>query len=81
MIPCAAEIQCAFPEFSGKESQSNLPEWNVVRDVKDSRRASIGDKRKDKENVGPLLKEMGDLITEDMEKTEVLNSFLCLSLY
>jgi len=35
----------------------------------------ISDKRKTRENVGPLWKEMGDLATWDMEKTEVLDFF------
>lgn len=34
----------------------------------------IGDKRKNRENVGPLLNEAGNLVTQDMEKAEVLNS-------
>ena len=34
-----------------------------------------GDKRKTRENVGPLQKETGDLVTQDMEKAEVLNEF------
>jgi len=34
----------------------------------------IGDKRKTRENVGPLLNEKGDLITQEMEKAEVLNA-------
>ena len=33
----------------------------------------INDKRKTRENVGPLWKETGDLVTWDMEKAEVLN--------
>jgi len=30
----------------------------------------MGDKGKTRENVGPLLNKWGDLITQDMEKTE-----------
>jgi len=43
-----------------------------------SRKASVGDvsdKRKVKENVGPLWKETWDLVTRDMEKAEILNNF------
>lgn len=35
----------------------------------------ISDKRKTRENVGPLLKETGDLVTQDSGKAEVLNAF------
>lgn len=33
------------------------------------------DKKKTRENVGSLLNKMGDLVTHDMEKAEVLNTF------
>lgn len=33
-----------------------------------------GDERKNRENVGPLLNEAGNLLTQEMEKAEVLNS-------
>ncbi|KAK4827438.1 hypothetical protein QYF61_017995 [Mycteria americana] len=35
----------------------------------------LGDKRKARENVGPLLNETGHLVTQGMEKAEVLNVF------
>jgi len=35
----------------------------------------VSDKRKARENVGPLRKETGDLVTWDMEKAEVLKDF------
>ena len=35
----------------------------------------ISDKRKASENMGPLWKETGDLVTRDMEKAKVLNNF------
>jgi len=35
----------------------------------------ISDKRKARENVGPLWKEMGDLVTQDIEKAEILSDF------
>jgi len=34
------------------------------------------DKRKARENMSPLQKAMGDLVTQNMEKAEVLNDFL-----
>jgi len=47
---------------------------NLATDVKDKKKGFckyIGDKSMTKENVGPLINEAGDLITQDMEKTEV----------
>ncbi|PKU33940.1 rna-directed dna polymerase from mobile element jockey-like [Limosa lapponica baueri] len=35
----------------------------------------VRDKGKTREHVGPLQKERGDLVTQDMEKAEVLNDF------
>ncbi|GAB0175757.1 mitochondrial enolase superfamily member 1 [Grus japonensis] len=55
-----------------------LIELNLARDVKGNKKSFyryVSDKRKTKENVGPLQKEMGDLVTWDMEKAEVLNDF------
>lgn len=45
---------------------------------KTTRKAPISrdDKRKARENVGPLLKEVVDLVTRDMENAEVLNAFI-----
>ncbi|GAB0176939.1 mitochondrial enolase superfamily member 1 [Grus japonensis] len=55
-----------------------LIEINLARDVKDKKKSFyryVGDKRRMRENVGPLWNEMGDLVTQDMEKAEVLNDF------
>ncbi|GAB0193583.1 mitochondrial enolase superfamily member 1 [Grus japonensis] len=55
-----------------------LIELNLARNVKDNKKSFyryISDKRKTRENVGSLWKEMGDLVTGDMEKAEVLNDF------
>ena len=55
-----------------------LIELNLARDVKGNKKSFysyVGDKRKTRENVGPLRKETGDLVTQDMEKAEVLNDF------
>ncbi|KAK4831883.1 hypothetical protein QYF61_020030 [Mycteria americana] len=47
-------------------------EFNLARDVKDSKK---GFYKKTRENVGPQLNGAGDLVTQDLEKTEVLNAF------
>ncbi|GAB0177211.1 hypothetical protein GRJ2_000186300 [Grus japonensis] len=54
-----------------------LIELHLARDVKDKKSfyRYINDKRKTRENVGPLQKETGDLVTQDMEKAEVFNNF------
>ncbi|GAB0178869.1 mitochondrial enolase superfamily member 1 [Grus japonensis] len=55
-----------------------LIEINLARDVKDNKKSFyryVSDKRRTRENVGPLRNEMGDLVTQDMEKAEVLNDF------
>ncbi|PKU35817.1 hypothetical protein llap_9497 [Limosa lapponica baueri] len=53
-------------------------ELNLARDIKGNKKnyRYVRDKGKTREDVGPLQKEMGDLITQDMEKAEVLNDFL-----
>ncbi|GAB0177898.1 mitochondrial enolase superfamily member 1 [Grus japonensis] len=48
-------------------------ELKLVRDIKDNE-TYIGDKKKTRENVGPLFNKTGDLGTQDMEKAEVLNA-------
>ncbi|PKU32102.1 hypothetical protein llap_17594 [Limosa lapponica baueri] len=53
-------------------------EFNLARDIKDNKKnlyKYVRDKGKTREDVGPLWKETGDLITQDMEKAEVLNDF------
>ncbi|GAB0209103.1 mitochondrial enolase superfamily member 1 [Grus japonensis] len=58
------------PSPSSREFHPNKYE---VRDVKDNKKGFykyIGDKRKTRENVGLLLNEMGNLVTQDMEKAE-----------
>ncbi|KFQ75960.1 hypothetical protein N337_07842, partial [Phoenicopterus ruber ruber] len=55
-----------------------LIELNLARDVKGNKKSFyryVTDKRKTRENVGPFWKETGDLVTQDMEKAEVLNYF------
>ncbi|GAB0188533.1 mitochondrial enolase superfamily member 1 [Grus japonensis] len=53
-------------------------ELNLARDVKENKKGFfkyISSKRKNRENVGPLLNEVGALVTEDTEKVELLNAF------
>ncbi|GAB0195030.1 mitochondrial enolase superfamily member 1 [Grus japonensis] len=55
-----------------------LIEISLARDVKDDKKSFyryVSDKRRMRENVGPLQNETGDLVTQDMEKAEVLNNF------
>ncbi|GAB0208438.1 hypothetical protein GRJ2_003309500 [Grus japonensis] len=55
-----------------------LIELNLARDIKDNKKSFyryVSDKRRMRENVGPLWNETGDLVTQDMEKAEVLNDF------
>ena len=53
-------------------------ELNLARDVKDNKKGFykyIGNKRKTRENVGPLLNKTRDLVTQDIEQAEVLTAF------
>ncbi|GAB0207216.1 mitochondrial enolase superfamily member 1 [Grus japonensis] len=55
-----------------------LTEISLARDVKDNKKSFyryVSEKRRTRENVGPLQNETGDLVTQDMEKAEVLNDF------
>ncbi|GAB0202857.1 mitochondrial enolase superfamily member 1 [Grus japonensis] len=55
-----------------------LRELNLARDVKDNKKSFyryVSDKRRTREDVGPLWNVTGDLITQNMEKAEVLNDF------
>ncbi|KFV20185.1 hypothetical protein N340_14281, partial [Tauraco erythrolophus] len=58
-----------------------LIELNLARDIKGNKKnfyRYVSDKKRSRENVGPLQKETGDLATWDMEKAEVLNDFFAL---
>ncbi|GAB0203429.1 hypothetical protein GRJ2_002808500 [Grus japonensis] len=57
--------------LEGRRAQES---WDLKGNKKSFYRY-ISDKRKTKENVGSLWKEMGDLVTQDMEKAEVFNDF------
>ncbi|GAB0209393.1 mitochondrial enolase superfamily member 1 [Grus japonensis] len=53
-------------------------EISLARDVKDNKKSFyryVSEKRRMRENVGPFRNETGDLVTQDMEKAEVLNDF------
>jgi len=53
-------------------------ELNLARDVKGNKKGFfmyISSKQKTRENVGPLLNEVGALVMEDAEKAELLNAF------
>ncbi|GAB0210350.1 mitochondrial enolase superfamily member 1 [Grus japonensis] len=55
-----------------------LTEISLARDVKDNKKSFyryVSDKRRTRENMGPLRNEMGDPVTQDMEKAEVLDDF------
>ncbi|GAB0175820.1 mitochondrial enolase superfamily member 1 [Grus japonensis] len=78
--------QVAWEEYRGPVQAARdqvrkakaLRELNLARNVKDNKKSFykyISDKRKTRENMGPLQKEMGDLVTQDIEKAEVLNDF------
>ena len=56
-------------------------ELNVVREVKDNKKGFlkyVSSKTKTRENVGPLLNEVGALVMEDTEKVKLLNTFFVL---
>jgi len=53
-----------------------LIELNLARDINGNKKSFYrytSDKRKTRENVGPLWKETGDLVTQEVEKAEVLS--------
>ncbi|PKU28011.1 hypothetical protein llap_14872 [Limosa lapponica baueri] len=53
-------------------------ELNLAKDIKDIKKnfyKYVRDKGKSREDVGPLWKEMGNLVIQDMEKAKVLNDF------
>ncbi|GAB0181828.1 mitochondrial enolase superfamily member 1 [Grus japonensis] len=57
--------------LEGRGAQEN---WDIKGNKKSFYRY-VSSKRKTRENVGPLQKENGELVTQDMEKAEVLNDF------
>ncbi|GAB0184145.1 mitochondrial enolase superfamily member 1 [Grus japonensis] len=66
------------PEEKGVRKTKALIEISLARDVKGNKKSFykyVSDKRRTRENVGPLRNETDDLVTQDMEKAEVLNDF------
>uniref|UniRef100_A0A8C3H5H4 Reverse transcriptase domain-containing protein n=1 Tax=Chrysemys picta bellii TaxID=8478 RepID=A0A8C3H5H4_CHRPI len=60
-----------------RKAKSHL-ELQLARDVKSNKKGFyryVSSKKKVKESVGPLLNEGGNLVTEDVEKANVLNDF------
>ncbi|CAM4529932.1 unnamed protein product [Lepidochelys kempii] len=60
-----------------RRAKSHL-ELQLARDVKSNKKGFfryVGNKKKAKESVGPLMNEGGNLVTEDVEKANVLNAF------
>jgi len=50
----------------------------LEKDVKNNKKGYfnyISSKRQARDNVGPLMNEVGVLVTEDAEKAELLNAF------
>ncbi|XP_065411777.1 uncharacterized protein LOC135973241 [Chrysemys picta bellii] len=67
-LACRSEI---------RKAKSHL-ELQLARDVKSNKKGFfryVSNKKKVKESVGPLLNEGGNLVTEDVEKANVLNAF------
>ncbi|GAB0179954.1 mitochondrial enolase superfamily member 1 [Grus japonensis] len=59
------------------EGRGTQDSWDVKGNKKSFYRY-VDDKRKTRGNVDPLWKEMGDLVTQDIEKAEVLNDFFAV---
>ncbi|CAM4571676.1 unnamed protein product [Caretta caretta] len=60
-----------------RKGKSHL-ELQLARDIKSNKKGFfryVGNKKKVKESVGPLLNEGGNIVTEDVEKANVLNAF------
>ncbi|CAM5107999.1 unnamed protein product [Eretmochelys imbricata] len=60
-----------------RKAKSHL-ELQLARDVKSNKKGFfryVSNKKKVKESVGPLLNEGGNLVTENVEKANVLNAF------
>ncbi|GAB0191906.1 mitochondrial enolase superfamily member 1 [Grus japonensis] len=82
-----ANIRCLFTQtksITGRAARDQvrkakaLIELNLARDIKGNKKSFyryVSDKRKTRENVGPLWNDTGDLATQDMEKAEVLKDF------
>jgi len=70
-------IQRNCPSSQVRKAKA-LTKLYLARDIKGNNKSFyryVSDKRKTRENVGPLWKEMRDLVTQDMEKAEVISDF------
>ena len=68
-------VQMSRDEVRKAEAQMKL---SLARDIKENKKGfcqHVGNKRKTRENVDPLLSETGDPVTQGMEKAEILNVF------
>ncbi|KGL94878.1 hypothetical protein N301_02103, partial [Charadrius vociferus] len=68
-------VQATRDQVRKAKAQRELNPARGIRGNKKSLYRYVSDKRTTRENVGPLRKEMGDLVTWDMNKAEVLNDF------
>lgn len=69
-------------EHPGMKFRKSKLEMNLARDIKSNKNgfSKYKDyKRKTRENAGPLLKEIVDLVTWVMEKADVLSAFTLLA--
>ncbi|PKU41302.1 rna-directed dna polymerase from mobile element jockey-like [Limosa lapponica baueri] len=60
------------------KAQKDLNQARNIKDNKNNFYKYVRDKEKTREDVGPFWKETGDLVTQVMEKAEVLNDFFTL---
>lgn len=60
--------------------ESHLLKLNLLGTLRETRKIYryIDDRRNNREKVSPVWREMGDLITQNMKKAEVLHGFLAL---
>jgi len=72
---CREIVRAARDEVRKAKALIELTLARYVKGNKQSFYRYMGDKRKARENMGPLWKETGDLVTWDMEKAEVFNDF------
>ncbi|PKU32701.1 hypothetical protein llap_16995 [Limosa lapponica baueri] len=68
-------VRAASDQVRKAKAQIDLNLARDINSIKKSFYRYVSDKKKTRENVGPLQKEAGDLVTRDMEKAEVLNAF------
>ena len=72
---CRGIVRAARGQVGKAKARIELNLTGDVRDNKKSFYMYVDDKRKTRENMGPLGKETGDLVALDMEKSELLSDF------